>query len=894
MNQKDLEQVLHRLHNIKKFKMRRHFKLRKLIRSVGKDQELKRFAPQSFKKSKSDVGTVGDAGHDTTMSEDDVYSDRIRNLTRLKDIIEVELKRLKDKIRVTRYIYEVSLLTPWVLTSSFIKNHIEVQSKTAGGLKNLVVGGMMGGNRAQHQKYSGLLRLTGIPGDPSGVGEGYSYLASVSTKKPAPKKDKGDTNAASSTATIVGTGKDLRVLTMKDLEVLCLELGATREEVKILKRWDRVKYVEIAATKAKKMGVAKHLWRYARDEGEGVQNLEEYKETCIDIWNRQVVALRDISWEDADAIEGQAKEDCLRRLHRKQRRERKAEQVARREERAQKLEQREARAVARAAGEDIPDSDEEAEMDVDDDVNGDDDMSLEDSDSSSGDSESESDLSDDLNSEDDDDDDDDDDAVTSDDPIPVAAVASQRTKRALLLAKQLQSQEEKDLKYFENLNKDNSSKTVGGGGGGNEMKSPVEEPVYQPKSRAEHERFWSEIKKRGGKVVKRVTRRVLDDGTEKIEVRFVVDENEVDRVLENERIAGIREHRLQQQREDDIAMGRTPRRSTGGNLRAYDEYDSLFDSGQKKSRKSLDHDNYEDEIDGETSALTLKVGSYKNKAERYSNKIARERDAEDAMYERDFGASTKRARGNARQSRGSAYIGRCAGQQRNLRLPHILLASNLETVWHSMYVKKDAHWFRQPVDLVVNSTYTQFVKQPISLQEIHEKITSFSYHTVNEFVKDLKLIESNSVAFNTLNHPVTQLAKKLVASALQLLAAEGGSTLDNQDSFGFSCQENDIKSTFTRMGRVININSVEEETSISKPSVPDVINPNAIDTASVVTSSMSTEPGINPSLDTSSLIPRRAAPNDATTSSISQPPLQRHVSLEPGEIVQSSDPPSTN
>ena len=126
----------------------------------------------------------------------------------------------------------------------------------------------------------------------------------------------------------------------------------------------------------------------------------------------------------------------------------------------------------------------------------------------------------------------------------------------------------------------------------------------------------------------------------------------------------------------------------------------------------------------------------------------------------------------------------------------------------------------------------------------------------------------------------------------QLLAAEGGSTLDNQECFGFLCQENGIKTTFTRMGRVVNLDPVQEETISFQPSVSDVINPNVIDPGSDAASSMSTEPMATSSIDRSNLIPRRAAPNGVAVSSTSPPPLQRLESVEPGEIVPSSDPRS--
>jgi hypothetical protein len=910
MTQKQLEQVLNRFANIKKIKTNRLLKIKKMLRNVVKDQELKRFMPKSYKLNRS---AEESRLTQEEKEEDDDFSRQIKNLNLLKDITEVELMRLKKKINVTRYIYEISLLTPWVLTSSFVKNHIEEQNKNSNVMK-AVLAGTIGGGRGGYQKYSGLLRLTGIPGDPSGgVGEGYSYLTAVSKK--AVKKDKNSTGTGSSTATIVGTGKDLRVLSMKDLETLCLQLGIKKDEIRILQRWDRVRVIQYSATEAKKLGFAQHLWRYAREEREGTQNLEEYKETCIAIWKRQAGALRDTTWSEAHLLEEEARLECIRRLTRQQRREKRAAQQARLAARAERKERREERALAKAAGEEVVESDGDAEEEEEEEEM---DLGEESESSSSDDSDSESDMESDLNTDDEGDEEEGAAATAADDPTPVAAVASRRSKKAMALAKLNNTQEEKDLKFFEKLSSEPATSSssssaaaaaAAAAGGGDSGAKGTSDDSLLPSTREEHEQYWGEVRQRGGKVVKRVTRRILEDGTEQIEVRFIVDERDVSRVQEEERIAEVRERRWQRQLEEDLAMGRTPRRNSRGDVHEAEEYDhGMGKLGKKKKKsRSVDHvgDSYEDELGDETSSLTLKMSKYVNKAERHTNKVARQREQEEMIEEREYDRYHKKSSTNSRQVRGAGTYSQrsTVSQQRHLRLPHVLLAANLEIILCSIWNKKIASLFRAPVDLVAYPDYSDFVKQPISLQEIRDKIVNFSYHTVEAFVNDLKLMVSNSSLYNR-EGPITQNARKLCDEAIRRLAAEGGGYCDKdlslmgKDSYGFYGQENDIKTTFSRIGRVFHFCDADDG-AVNNPDLPDVMNPHA-STGGTLTGGTLAPAITSPSpagaaesspaaaVNTSNLIPRRSLPTSPVET---MPVSSREVEL--GELPTSSTDTST-
>lgn len=79
---------------------------------------------------------------------------RMRNtpaIQRLLQILSFDINRIKKCIDTGRFIYEQLLLSPWNLTENFVKVHIE-------------------------RSGTGQLQLTGVPGDPSGIGEGFSFL----------------------------------------------------------------------------------------------------------------------------------------------------------------------------------------------------------------------------------------------------------------------------------------------------------------------------------------------------------------------------------------------------------------------------------------------------------------------------------------------------------------------------------------------------------------------------------------------------------------------------------------------------------------------------------------------------------------------------------------------
>ncbi|KAF2806156.1 Bromodomain-containing protein [Mytilinidion resinicola] len=77
--------------------------------------------------------------------------------------------------------------------------------------------------------------------------------------------------------------------------------------------------------------------------------------------------------------------------------------------------------------------------------------------------------------------------------------------------------------------------------------------------------------------------------------------------------------------------------------------------------------------------------------------------------------------------------------------------------------------FRDPVDPVALGipNYPDFVKNPMSLQDMETKLKTDKYASVTEFMMDLDLVVDNSIAFNGIAHPVSQAGLNMRAYFLK-------------------------------------------------------------------------------------------------------------------------------
>jgi len=171
--------------------------------------------------------------------------------------LAMQYKALKQKHAVAQFLYEELQLAPWHTTGDFLDVH-------------------------KNRKGTGMVQLTGL-GDPSGRGEGYSFLREAKSK---PK------TSTETTKKITGTDDDLRKLTMKQMAALLREYGMAKTQIGTLKRWERVEAIRKLSTKAASDGIGGGLERYARGPK---MNLSEQRQTYVErirvIWKRQIAAL---------------------------------------------------------------------------------------------------------------------------------------------------------------------------------------------------------------------------------------------------------------------------------------------------------------------------------------------------------------------------------------------------------------------------------------------------------------------------------------------------------------------------------------------------------------------------------------------------------------------------
>lgn len=217
--------------------------------------------------------------------------------------LEALSKSLRQRYEVAKFIFEELQLTPWNLTGEFI----DVHKKGEG---------------------TGMMNLTGL-GDPSGIGEGFSFLREIDTK-PSKSVGAGPMAHSAQMKKITGTEDDLRKLTMKQMARLLLSYGMPKKEVDTLKRWDRVHVIRDLSTKAASDGIGDGLERFARGEKMKLSEQKQmYKDRIQVIWKRQIAALSSDSGEgraggDGGAISNEADDLAVARAAQQQKKEEEA------------------------------------------------------------------------------------------------------------------------------------------------------------------------------------------------------------------------------------------------------------------------------------------------------------------------------------------------------------------------------------------------------------------------------------------------------------------------------------------------------------------------------------------------------------------------------------------
>eukprot|EP00934_Nitzschia_sp_Nitz4_P004104 Nitzschia sp. Nitz4//scaffold390_size11914//842//8150//NITZ4_009014-RA/size11914-snap-gene-0.14-mRNA-1//-1//CDS//3329550186//4094//frame0 len=179
--------------------------------------------------------------------------------------LDMIAKAVRQRHEVAKFIYEELQLAPWHLTGEFI----DVHKKGEG---------------------TGMMKLTGL-GDPSGIGEGYSFLREQDSK-PSKSVGAGAMQQSAQMKKITGTEDDLRKLTMKQMARILRSYGMAQKQIDTLKRWDRVHVIRDLSTKAASDGIGDGLERFARGEKLKLSEQKQmYRDRIQVIWKRQLASL---------------------------------------------------------------------------------------------------------------------------------------------------------------------------------------------------------------------------------------------------------------------------------------------------------------------------------------------------------------------------------------------------------------------------------------------------------------------------------------------------------------------------------------------------------------------------------------------------------------------------
>ena len=94
-------------------------------------------------------------------------------------------------------------------------------------------------------------------------------------------------------------------------------MGYTKQEIKSIPRWDRVRLVMEMANSAKELGAAEDLLRFSRTGRiNHASRLVEYRKSCRDIWDKQIRALSNESWEAHDDDDEDVSVPCFSHANR--------------------------------------------------------------------------------------------------------------------------------------------------------------------------------------------------------------------------------------------------------------------------------------------------------------------------------------------------------------------------------------------------------------------------------------------------------------------------------------------------------------------------------------------------------------------------------------------------
>ncbi|GBP21203.1 Transcription initiation factor TFIID subunit 1 [Eumeta japonica] len=142
-----------------------------------------------------------------------------------------------------------------------------------------------------------LLQLTG-PADPTGCGEGFSYVRVPNKPTQQPNEEQQPKR------TVTGTDADLRRLSLNNAKALLRKFGVPEEEIKKLSRWEVIDVVRTLSTEKAKAG-EEGMTKFSRGNRFSIaEHQERYKEECqriFELQNRVLSSTEVLSTDEAES-----------------------------------------------------------------------------------------------------------------------------------------------------------------------------------------------------------------------------------------------------------------------------------------------------------------------------------------------------------------------------------------------------------------------------------------------------------------------------------------------------------------------------------------------------------------------------------------------------------------
>jgi hypothetical protein len=98
--------------------------------------------------------------------------------------------------------------------------------------------------------------------------------------------------------------------------------------------------------------------------------------------------------------------------------------------------------------------------------------------------------------------------------------------------------------------------------------------------------------------------------------------------------------------------------------------------------------------------------------------------------------------------------------------PECELSEILEKILADIIAIPEAGVFCRPVSQHHYPDYYELIKNPISLEQIRDKVRNFKYVHTSAFLEDMKLVAANCTTYNGPAHPLSALANEIYEKVL--------------------------------------------------------------------------------------------------------------------------------